>query len=94
MKIPYSWASADIKWADNSFEWSDVYYIIKSIIRGGGGEEGYRKLNPEDKKKFIKVVLTIKGVDYKESKTKFKKYKVTAQDIEMVISAVKVQVTS
>jgi hypothetical protein len=93
IKIPYSWEAADIKWEDNPFKWNDIYYIVKKIIKGGGGEEGYKKLDPEDKKKFIKVVLTIKGVKYDESKTEFKKYEVTAQDIEMVIKEVKVHIT-
>jgi lipopolysaccharide export LptBFGC system permease protein LptF len=90
-KVPHKWGNAPVIWGNNPFIWSDVFYIIKEIINGGSYQEGFRALSKEKKEKFIKVVLTLKGIKYEDKKTKFKKYKVTVKDIEMVIKEVKVR---
>jgi len=94
MKIPHTWDDANFTWDDNKFKWEDAYRLLEQIDNQGGGVLGWSKLKEEDKKKFIKVVVAVKGEKFKESKGKFKDYKVTAADIEMIRSEVKLKIDS
>jgi predicted CopG family antitoxin len=94
MKIPYTWGNADFTWNDNDFIWQDVYYILEKIKKGGNNSSSISSLTKKEKEKLIKVILTLNGIDYREQKTIFKTYKVTAKDIEMVSTKIKILVES
>jgi len=92
MKIPYTWGNADFTWNDNDFIWQDVYYILEELKKQGGGIESVPTLSKEKHKKLIKVILTLKNIDYEVKKTEFKKYKVTIEDLKMVEKEIQLQI--
>jgi predicted CopG family antitoxin len=94
MKIPYTWGNADFIWNNIDFIWQDVYYILEKIKKGGNSSSPASSLTKKEKEKLIKVILTLNGIDYREQKTIFKTYKVTAKDIEMVSTKIKILVES
>lgn len=93
MKTPYTWNNANFTWKNANFNWNDVYFIIQQIENSGGvSGGGLESIPDEDKKKLIKVILSLNGVDYTDSKTDFNSYKVTSDDIEMVKAELKVRI--
>ena len=50
--------------------WDDCALIIEliEVVKGGGSPETYFKKEKEKKKKFIKLLCKVEGVEYKETK--------------------------
>ena len=92
MKTPHTWGNADFTWGDNDFIWNDVFYILQKIESAGGGTIGFNSVSKEDKKKLIKVILSLNGVDYSDSKKEFNSYTVTAEDLELVQSELTIRI--
>lgn len=90
------WNEANFLWNDNPYKWDDVREIVKKVAKGGGSFlENYDKLNKDEKKKFIKVIVEIKGNMeyssphiYNEKKEVHNNIKVTAKDVQLVIKEV------
>ena len=85
-----TWDKADFKWNDNPHIWNLVLEILEA---GGGTLEGavraVEELEPEKKKRFIKLVCKVKGIEtYSGQKTIRDDIKVSAEDIELVIKEV------
>ena len=76
----------------------DVRENVKKVakdVKGGGYLESYQKLNKEEKKKFIEVIVKIKGNQeyssphiYNEKKEVHDNIEVTTEDIKLVIKEV------
>ena len=84
------WNEADFKWNDNPHIWNLVLEILEA---GGGTLEGavraVEELEPEKKKRFIKLVCKIKGIEtYSGQKTINDDIKVSAADCELVVKEV------
>ena len=45
-----------------------INLIIELINVGGGGLDDYLKKHPEKKKRFIKLLCQVEGIEYKETK--------------------------
>jgi hypothetical protein len=90
------WGDANFLWNDNPYKWNDVKEIVKKVAKGGGSLlENYEKLDKEEKKKFIEVIVKIKGNMeyssphiYNEKKEVHDNIKVTAKDVQLVIKEV------
>jgi len=97
------WGEADFKWefapseqnqgADViPYTWDDVRFVDELLSQGASGEElAYHidQIDPEDKKRFIKLVCKVKGIEtYSGQKTVHDDIKVTAEDCELVIKEV------
>ena len=85
-----TWDKADFKWNDNPHIWNLVLEILEA---GGGTLEGavraVEELEPEKKKRFIKLVCKVKGIEtYSGQKTIQDDIKVSVEDIELVIKEV------
>ena len=85
-----TWDKADFKWNDNPHIWNLVLEILEA---GGGTLEGavraVEELEPEKKKRFIKLVCKVKGIEtYSGQKTIRDDIEVSAEDIELVIKEV------
>jgi hypothetical protein len=96
-RIPFKWSNANFAWNDGTpfpnqstspFKWDDVALVeeIVDIVRAGGSIQDFFK-KEEKKKKFIKLICKIQGIEYKETK-EVKDFKIRIRDIEMVIKEV------
>jgi len=83
------WDEADFKWNDNPHIWNLVLEIVEAIESGVGVVEAVQQLEPEKKKRFIKLVCQVKGIEtYSGQKTIRDDIQVSAEDIELVIKEV------
>ena len=90
MATKIKWNEADFKWNNNPHIWNLVLEIGEA---GGGTVEGALKavedLDPEKKKRFIKLVCKVKGIEtYSGQKTIRDDIDVSAEDIELVVKEV------
>lgn len=92
MATKIKWEDADFKWDDNSYKWDDVQLveeIVEAVAEGGGIVQVVEQLDPEKKKRFIRLICKVKGIEtYSGQKTIRDDIEVTAEDIEMVIKEV------
>jgi len=99
MATKIKWEDADFKWdlapTDTSaprYTWDDVTLVEELISGGATGEEvawNVDQLDPDKKKRFIKLICKIKGIEtYSGQKTIHDDISVTAEDCELVIKEV------
>ncbi len=97
------WEDADFKWEKaptddtaDRYTWDDVK-VLEELVEliesdGASGDEilwQVDKLDPEKKKRFIKLVCKVKGIEtYSGQKTIREDIKITAEDCELVIKEV------
>ena len=84
---------AGFKASSFPFTWDDVALVeevVEAVQEAGGAViDGISKLEPEKKKRFIKLVCKIKGIEtYSGQKTIRDDIKISAEDCEMVIKEV------
>mgnify|MGYP003146542809 CR=1 FL=1 len=89
------WEDANFLWNDNPYTWNEVRVIIEVAKGGGSLVEKYERLDEEDKKVFIEVMVKVKGNMeyssshiYNEKKEVHDNIKVTAEDVQLVIKEV------
>ena len=93
MATKIKWNEADFKWNDNPHTWDEVLLVVEVVeaIQEAGGNviDGISKLELEKKKRFIKLVCKIKGIEtYSGQKTINDDIKVSAADCELVVNEV------
>lgn len=84
-KIPYKWNTANILWNNNPYTWDDVALILE--VLGGGSDYQTIFRDKEKKKKFIKLICKVEGVEYKETK-EIKKRQIRITDVALVAKEV------
>jgi len=97
------WEDADFKWenapsnqnTDGSvipYTWDDVTLLEDLLSQGASGDEiawNVNDLSPDKKKRFIKLVCKVKGLEtYSGQKTIRNDIDVSAEDCELVIKEV------
>jgi hypothetical protein len=90
------WEDANFLWNSNPYLWNDVKEIVTKVAKGGSSLlENYDKLDKDEKKKFIEVIVKIKGNQeyssphiYNEKKEVHDNIEVTTEDIKLVIKEV------
>ena len=75
------------------FTWDDVALVeevVEAVQEAGGSViDGISKLEPEKKKRFIKLICKVKGIEtYSGQKTIRDDINVSAEDVEFVIKEV------
>tara|TARA_R100001594_G_scaffold147597_2_gene200911 strand:- start:109 stop:423 length:315 start_codon:yes stop_codon:yes gene_type:complete len=89
-----NWEDSDFLWNDNPHTWDDVALVVSLIeSRGASVPEilwQVDKLDPEKKRRFIKLVCKVKGIEtYSGQKTmKIEDIKVSADDVKLVVKDV------
>jgi hypothetical protein len=92
------WEDANFLWNNNPYKWNEVE-IVKKVVGGGGSAydvwERVKKLTPEEKKKFIQVIVKVKGNQeysfphiYTEKKEVQNNLDITVEDVKLVVEAV------
>ena len=83
------WDQANFKWDDNPHIWNLVLEIVEAIESGVGVTEAIERLDPDKKKRFIKLVCQVKGIEtYSGQKTIRDDIEVSAEDVQLVIKEV------
>ena len=86
-----------IKWEEANFKWNNsphIWNLVTEIVEAGGGTvtgalKAVEQLEPEKKKRFIKLVCKVKGIEtYSGQKTIREDINVSAEDIELVVKEV------
>ena len=93
MATKIKWEDANFKWDDNPHKWDEVLLVLEIVEAAGGSVEGairaVEELDPEKKKRFIKLVCKVKGIEtYSGQKTIREDINVSAEDIELVVKEV------
>ena len=92
MATKIKWEDADFKWNENPYKWDEV--LLVEEILGAAGIAGdivkyVETLEPEKKKRFIKLICKVKGIEtYSGQKTIRDNIKVDAKDIALVVKEV------
>ena len=82
------WEEARFKWDENPYTWDEVRFVI---LLAGVGADVLETLerDEEKKKKFIKLVCKVKGIQtYRVKKTVRDDIEITTADINLVIEQV------
>ena len=94
--MPITWSTATSSWKQVTYTWQEVALALELALFGGGRsqkrkEELYGELfkeHPDKKKKFVHLMLKVKGQEIKEtSKVPYDMY-IKLKDIDMVIQEV------
>ena len=96
MATKITWEDANFKWNENPYKWDEVQLVTQVVAAaasaGAGGDEIVKyvdALEPEKKKRFIKLICKVKGIEtYSGQKTIRDDIKVNAEDIELVVKEV------
>ena len=94
MSTKITWDDANFTWNDNPHTWDDVQLIVSLVeSRGASAPEilwQVDKLDPEKKRRFIKLVCKVKGIEtYSGQKTmKTEDIKISADDVKLVVKDV------
>ena len=90
-RIPFQWNNANFAWNNNPYTWEDCALVeeLAAVLAGGHGAAGVQKVlkDKEKKKRFIKLLCKVKGVEYKEEK-EIKNHKIVISDVELVVNEV------
>ena len=76
MRTPFQWNTANFAWESNPFPnqsitpftWDDCALIIEIITELGGKSSPSIFEDKKKKKKFIKLLCKVEGIEYKETK--------------------------
>ena len=93
MATKIKWEDADFKWNDNPHKWDEVLLVLEIVEAGGGTVEGairaIEDLDSEKKKRFIKLVCKVKGIEtYSGQKTIQDNIEVSIEDCNLVVKEV------
>jgi len=79
------WETANFTWNNNSYTWDDVILVQEVVQTGGSYQEIFK--DEKKKKRFIKLICQIEGVEYKETQ-EIKKRQIRITDVALVAKEV------
>lgn len=84
---PYiSTDAEDLVWQSVDFTWDDVQLIGKiSSLRRGKELDDYLIKNPNDKKKLIRLICSVKGIEVYSEQKEVQDTKIDIRDIDLLI---------
>ena len=84
------WNEANFKWDDNPHIWNLVIEIIEAVEGGGGGiTEVVSTLEPEKKKRLIRLVMRRKGIKMYDESKEVQNIEAHVDEVEMIVEEVK-----
>ena len=100
IRTPFKWDTANFSWntnpfgalqSSNPFTWDDVA-LIQELAQSLGGHRDLGAIrqtlkNPEKKKRFIKLLCTINGEEYKKE-AEIVKRKIVISEVELVVKEI------
>jgi len=92
MATRIKWDKANFKWDNNPHTWDEVLLVAEVTSDGASGDEiayNVNQLDPEKKKRFIKLVCKVKGIEtYSGQKTIQDDIEVSTEDVKLVVKEV------
>ena len=88
---PMRWKNATFLWNDNPFTWDDIFDATDMLDHFSDGDdiEWYDKIEPEKKRRYIRLICKVKGIEtYSGQKTIRDDIKITADDVKLVAKEV------
>lgn len=93
-RTPFEWGNANFAWNSNPFgarqskkpfTWDDCALVAEVVRAGGSYPQVFR--DEKKKKRFIKLICQIEGVEYKETK-EVKERQIRITDVALVAKEV------
>jgi hypothetical protein len=97
MKLCYKWSNCNVLWSKANWTFSECQIIQDLLTLQPAGVDATTLIQPwliepwnpyragEKKKKLVRLICKVKGIEYDESKMA-KNYTVTVDDIKLVIA--------
>jgi hypothetical protein len=82
------WDNNSAIWNLNPYIWSDILIELTDGGTAGPTIGKYQKLSKKKRRKVIKLICDINGVEYKEEKFQVLDSNITIHDIEMIVEKV------
>jgi hypothetical protein len=88
------WEEANFLWNDNPYTWDDVKFISDTVKGGGNPELIKKKLDKDEekKKRFIEVLVKVKGNQEYSSSHIYNQKKEVQDDLEVSVEDIKLVV--
>lgn len=96
--MPITWSTATAGWKEVIYSWEEVALALELALfgqTGGRSQKSKEKLygdlfkeHPDKKKKFIHLILKVKGQEIKETSKVPKDMDIKLKDIDLVIQEV------
>ena len=85
------WNEANFKWDDNPHLWNLVIEIIEAVDQGVGGgiTEVVTALEPEKKKRLIRLVMRRKGIKMYDESKEVQNIEAHVDEVEIIVEEVK-----
>lgn len=84
-RIPFKWNTANFSYNSNPYTWDDCALVQEVVDAGTSYQEVFK--DEKKKKKFIKLICKVEGVEYKETK-EVKKRQIRITDVALVAKEV------
>jgi len=82
-----TWIESNWIWSSNNFTWGEI--VLAEQVAVSKGSDINKVLSVEDKKRFVKLVCKVKGIEtYSGQKTIDDDVTVTAEDVKLVLKEV------
>ena len=82
-----TWIESNWIWSSNNFTWGEI--TLAEQVAVSKGSDINKVLSVEDKKRFVKLVCKVKGIEtYSGQKTIDDDVTVTAEDVKLVLKEV------
>lgn len=88
MATKITWDRADFKWDLNPHLWD----LVEELVSGVSGDAIPRRLDElpkEKKKKFIRLIMELKGIKIYDEKKEVKNIKAYANDVKLIAEEIK-----
>ena len=94
--MPITWSTAESNWKEVTYTWEEVALALELVLFGGGYSRRRKELlygelfreHPDKKKKFVHLMLKVKGQEIKETSKVPYDMEIKLKDIDMVIQEV------
>ena len=83
------WNEANFKWDDNPHIWNLVVEIIEAVSAGAGIVDAVDRLEPEKKKRLIRLVMRRKGIKLYDESKEVQNIEAHVDEVEMIVEEVK-----
>ena len=81
--------ASDIVWKNLDFTWEDVQLLGKiTSLRKGKTLDDYLVRRPDDKKRLIRLICKVKGVEVYDEEKEVEDSKIDIKDIDLLINEV------
>jgi len=82
------WSNANIRWDANSYLWNDVRELLQQLSAKQDVTSSLKKLKKSDKKKLIRLIMHLNGVEVYDEKKEIQNIQLHVEDVKLIIKEV------